>query len=192
MKTATGILRREHEAILETLEVVEALAGALARAERVAASDLAQALEFLVTFADRCHHGKEEGILFRALERKGIPRHGGPLAVMLYEHDIGRSLLRDMTDSQDGYGRGVVGAGPRWGRAAIEYCTLLRRHVYKENNVLFAIAERALSENEQEELAEACDLLEREMLGDGTRERLYQQMTELRARMIRASMAGER
>src|SRR5262249_30023510 len=112
MKTATGILRREHEAILQALEVVEALAGALARGEPVAATDLAQALEFLLTFADRCHHGKEEGILFRALERKGIPRHGGPLAVMLYEHDIGRSLLRDMADYGDAFTRGVVGSGP--------------------------------------------------------------------------------
>jgi len=40
-------------------------------------------------YVDRCHNHKEELHLFPKLEAKGMPRHGGPLGVMLQEHERG-------------------------------------------------------------------------------------------------------
>ena len=53
-------------------------------------------LGFLKEFADKCHHGKEEGILFPALTAAGLPSQGGPVGVMLHEHVEGRALIQEM------------------------------------------------------------------------------------------------
>ena len=60
MDTATGVLRKEHDAILRMLDVTEEVARQLDRGARVAPETLAGLLEFFRLFADRCHHGKEE------------------------------------------------------------------------------------------------------------------------------------
>ena len=46
---------------------------------------LDQLFEFFGVFVDRCHHGKEEALLFPALEAVGIGNNGGPIGVMLRE-----------------------------------------------------------------------------------------------------------
>src|SRR3990172_2858898 len=93
MDTATGILRQEHDAILRMLEVAEAVARQLDRGEDVPAETLAGLLECFRLFADRCHHGKEEDLLFPLLEKKGLPRAGGPIGVMLGGDEDGRALV---------------------------------------------------------------------------------------------------
>ena len=44
-------------------------------------------------YVDRCHNQKEERHLFPRLEAKGMPRHGGPLGVMLQEHERAQEIL---------------------------------------------------------------------------------------------------
>ncbi len=96
---ATQILRQEHRVIEQALAVLawygQPLA-ARARSEREAGAAL---LEFFVEFADGCHHAKEEGTLFPRLERGGILKAGGPIGVMLYEHEHGRQLIRAMQEA---------------------------------------------------------------------------------------------
>ena len=50
-------------------------------------------------FADKCHHGKEEDVLFPELEKAGIARQGGPIGVMLHEHVSGREFIRRMSEA---------------------------------------------------------------------------------------------
>ena len=57
---------------------------------------VAQCIIFFRLFADACHHGKEEDLLFTELEAQGMPRDAGPIAVMLDEHAQGRALVRTM------------------------------------------------------------------------------------------------
>jgi len=63
-------------------------------------SHLDQILEFLKVFVDKCHHGKEEKVLFPAMEEAGIPRQGGPISVMFYEHERGRSYVRGLRSGE--------------------------------------------------------------------------------------------
>ncbi len=62
-------------------------------------------------FADQCHHGKEEDLLFPAMEAAGIPRESGPIGVMLEEHNIGRQYVRGMAEAVSGYRAGETQAG---------------------------------------------------------------------------------
>ncbi|HET7840958.1 MAG TPA: hemerythrin domain-containing protein, partial [Terriglobia bacterium] len=124
----------------------------------------------------QCHHTKEEELLFPALVRKGIPHPGGPVGVMLHEHEEGRALIREMAKAGEALQSGDSEAGSRWAKAARQYGPLLRDHIFKENNILFVMAERVLTPEELEHLAVEFDRVEIEKLGAGTHERLHEKM----------------
>ncbi len=190
---ATLMLRVEHEAILKMLTAVEETSRQIEAGRRVAPETLSGLLEFFRLFADRCHHGKEEDLLFPMLEQKGMPRHGGPVGVMLYEHDQGRALIREMVEAAQDYSSGEAGATAslaRWAAAARDYSALLRGHIDKENQVLFVIAERLLTDAEQEELAGKFEKVEVEKMGEGTHERLHALMAKLLDEIFSARAAS--
>jgi uncharacterized protein (DUF2249 family)/hemerythrin-like domain-containing protein len=173
--TATAALRHEHEVILRALSLLDRLVPDLAAGKPTAQASAARLREFFETFVDRCHHTKEEQHLFPALERRGIPRQGGPLGVMLAEHEQGRQLLGSLR------ARDL----PEAARAARAYGDLLRAHIAKENDVLFALAEQVLGADEQQGLLRAFEAVEREAVGPGVHERL---LGELQA--LEAALAG--
>jgi hemerythrin-like domain-containing protein len=183
MSTATEILRREHDAILRMLEATEEVSQRLRRRERVEPQILDNLLEFFRLFADRCHHGKEEDLLFPLLEKKGMPRDGGPIGVMLNEHDLGRGFVRQMAEAAGAYSAGDLDSGGKWAAAAMQYVDLLREHIAKENQILFVMAERMLSSSEQLELAEAFEKVEVEKMGAGTHARVHAMMDKLLAEL---------
>ena len=166
---ATAILRHEHEVFLRALELLERLGQGLDGGRPVDREALAWLIDFFRTFADRCHHSKEEQHLFPALERHGVPREGGPLGVMLHEHETGRGLLRVMAEGAD---REVA-------EAIRAYGSLLRAHIYKENEILFPIAEQVLAEEEQRAIVQAFDALEQAVVGPGIHEQLLAKLAEL-------------
>ena len=184
MDNATEVLRKEHKGILKMLDVTEEVARRLDAGQQVAPEKLASLLEFFRLFADQCHHGKEEALLFPKLQEKGMARTSGPLGVMLAEHDQGRSLVKQMAAASEAYKTGAPGAGSRWAEAGRGYCGLLRGHIDKENNVLFVMAERMLSPAEQSELAEGFEKIEVEKMGVGTHERLHAMMDKMVAEFL--------
>jgi hemerythrin-like domain-containing protein len=185
MHDATRILRQEHDAILRMLDVAEESARRLQHGEAVPRDVLNGLLEFLQLFADRCHHGKEEDLLFPLLEKKGLTLEGGPIGVMLHEHDLGRDLVAQMTRAAAAYNTGDKLAGRRWAEPTLQYAALLREHIHKENNILFVMAERLLTPSEQQELTLAFATVETEKMGAGTHERLHALMDQLCATMAR-------
>jgi len=184
MNQATQILRKEHDAILRMLDVADESARRLEAGENVPADILNGLLEFLKLFADRCHHGKEEDLLFPLLEKKGMPRQAGPIGVMLHEHDLGRGLIAQMTSAAEAHSKGDKSAGSRWAQPAVQYTALLREHIHKENNILFVMAERMLTGEEQTELAREFGRAEVEKMGAGTHERLHALMDQLSATIL--------
>ncbi len=184
MTTATSILRKEHDAILRMLDVAEEVARRLDGSERVAPETLSELLEFFRVFADRCHHGKEEDLLFPLLEKKGLPHPCGPTTVMRAEHELGRALIERMVDATGDYSRGATGADAGWTEAARSYVGLLRAHIDKENNVLFKMAEYLLTDAEQQKLASAFERVEEEKIAAGTHERLHLLMERLTADIL--------
>ena len=90
----TEQLRHEHEGIKLVLAVPERLASRMYSATSVNSADMDDVLEFITVFCDRCHHGKEEGLLFPALTSTGRPNLSGPITVMLSEHEQARALVK--------------------------------------------------------------------------------------------------
>jgi len=132
--TATAVLRAEHQLILEVASVLE-------RAIDDGGSDsdaLGDSVAFFRLFADACHHGKEEDLLFPALADQGMPVDVGPIAVMLEEHRVGREFVRRMAEAlQSGDG----GGGADFVDAGRGYIELIRAHIAKEDGILFEMAD---------------------------------------------------
>ncbi len=137
----TAELREEHRVIEKVLRVLDRLINPAAEFE---AEALRECVEFFRLFADACHHGKEEGLLFPALERGGMPREDGPISVMLHEHTIGRRLVAAMAQALPAAGDGDVSAQAAFRQTARDYIEMLTGHIWKEDNVLFRMGERLL------------------------------------------------
>ena len=93
--TPTDVLKQEHRVIEQVLACLAVLADR-ADAGRLDPGDARQAIDFLQVFADRCHHAKEENVLFPRMEARGFSRERGPTGVMLHEHELGRQAIRAM------------------------------------------------------------------------------------------------
>src|SRR3990172_4199597 len=130
MPEATQVLTEEHEGIKRVLDLIERAHDKVARNEALPHDFLPEILDFIKTFADTCHHGKEEGVLFPLLEKRGIPRDG-PIGMMLMEHDMGRSSVRKSAEALE---RGNTKEALE---KLLEYVHLLRDHIVKENNILY-------------------------------------------------------
>lgn len=144
-----------------------------------------QIVEFFHGFADECHHGKEEAVLFPALEKAGIPREGGPVGVMLYEHDQMRGALRAVGEAVERLRAGEVGAEGDIVRHAGDYAGTLRRHIDKENNVLFRMAEMRLGPDQEKQLAEQFEVVETQKMGAGKHEELHALLDRLEGIYLR-------
>src|SRR5262249_40531710 len=140
-------------------------------------------LEVLGTFADKCHHGKEENCLFPALFRKGLPREVGPVAVMLSEHEEGRREIAGMRDAVAASERGDRAGSGRVVHHARADVELLRDHIAKENNVLFPMADGVMNAAEQAELMKAFGSVELHDVGAGTHERCLAMVEDLVRRL---------
>ena len=136
---ATETLKEEHRLIERLLRVLAQAASKVERGEEVSPTDFARALDFIRNFADRCHHGKEEDCLFPALEAHGLPRHAGPVGVMLAEHEEGRGYVRGLAQALEQWQKGDKSASRAVAKNARGYAALLANHIPKEDNILYPI-----------------------------------------------------
>jgi len=180
MKTASQELIHEHEAILVALAIVEKMSKLFQSEKDVETIDIKKILEFIKVFADKCHHGKEEGLLFPALEEAGFSSQMGPVGVMLYEHDLGRGLIGKMSESVSG----STVDKKTFFQAALQYAHLMRGHIDKENNILFPMGDAALSESKQQELLAKFQLHEETVVGAGKHEEFHALLNEFKVKYL--------
>lgn len=167
MGKATQDLRSEHDSILHVLQILDKMTQTTALEKDQKLDYYGQVIYFLKTFADKCHHGKEENILFNELVAKGIPNENGPIGVMLSEHVQGRGFIADMSHGVEERDIAV------FNQAAERYAALLRNHIDKENNVLFVMADKVLDEDAQDQMYEKFQQHEEEVIGHGIHEKLH-------------------
>ena len=161
METATKNLENDHVYILRLIDVMEKMV--LTVSTELKHIELAVGL--ILNYADGFHHAKEENLLFPLLEKKGFSPEQGPLPVMIHEHALGRSFVRGMLSEIDNIKQGDESGLTILYEYMQGYIDLLRTHITKENNVLFRMADKALSPQEQEELLKEFDTLEETKYG---------------------------
>jgi hemerythrin-like domain-containing protein len=176
----TQDLKKEHEAIKLLLKILRKISEKLESGEKVSVKHLDSILEFIRVFADKCHHGKEEGLLFPAMENAGIPRERGPIGVMLREHEEGRNFVKGMREAVTRFKKGDRKAEADIAKNARNYSALLSQHIDKEDNILYPMADERLSEDTQRELEKGFEKIEREAIGPGRHEEFHRILHHLK------------
>lgn len=177
----TEILKSEHRVIERVLKVLETATEKLATGGAVSPALLGKALDFIRNFADKCHHAKEEDVLFVALEEHGMPRRGGPVAMMLMEHDEGREFVKGLTEATQRYGAGDKTAVAEIISNARGYAQLLSQHIWKEDNILYAMADEIVPAEAQQGILDRFETVERERMGEGVHQRYHNLVREMEA-----------
>jgi hemerythrin-like domain-containing protein len=177
MSKAVTDLMNDHHAILSALDVFANILDKVSKEKSAIVDDLVSFIDFLREFADKCHHGKEEGVLFPAMIAAGIPDRGGPIGVMMAEHIQGRgyvfSMLETLEEPEDYV---------RFEKAGRAYIDLLRMHIQKENSVLFPMAERAITPEQLDSIYQAFSEHEEKVIGHGRHEELHVLLDGLKAK----------
>lgn len=164
---ATDVLKNEHRVIERGLEALDRMM----EEESIDVEFMRTALDFFRSFADSCHHAKEEDQLFPVLESAGMPRAGGPIGCMLHEHMIGRALVKRMSEALDRHVAGDTSAADEIHEAAYQYISMLRAHIQKEDNVLFMMADQMLDQKGQTELTRVFERVQQSPEQAGRHER---------------------
>lgn len=176
MNTPIRDLTEEHGGILLMLTVMEKISAKLKRGEEIEKKHLVQIVEFLKNFADLCHHGKEEGILFPQLEKLKI--NNIVINKLLGEHKTGRDLIRGISESVSDFAAG----NPEAFHIAENidgYILLLRKHI-RDENMLFDQAGRLIPETIQQDISKQFEKLERDVIGEGKHEVYHSWLNALR------------
>jgi len=176
---ATENLKEEHQVILRMIKVLTVASDKLDRGEDVSSEVFKKAVDFIRTFADRCHHGKEQDTLFPTMGERGFPMKSGPIAVMLMEHEQGRHFVRGLAEALAKYEKGDKELKDAIVKNARGYAELLNQHIYKENNILFPMGDKVLSQSDNNVLLEKFEKIEREIIGEGKHEYYLQMIDEL-------------
>ena len=147
-------LEAEHRVIQRIVAVMVVLADRLDAGDEVDPALLESIVEFLRTFADRSHHAKEEAWFFPAMERRGVPSHGCPLGGLTMEHAKGRQMVTEFAEAIRAWTLGVNGATVRETlvKTLRGLATFYPAHIWKEDYLLFPLAGRLLTPEDQQEL----------------------------------------
>ena len=144
----TTVLSEEHKHISKVIEALNNECDAFQQEKSGKPIDKAfftSAIDFIRNYADKFHHAKEEDFLFKefciAADEGCV--HCNPTEQMLHEHELGRGFVKGMEEAlQKGNKEKLI-------ENAREYAHLLQEHIFKEDNILYPMADEALKEEIQ-------------------------------------------
>ena len=111
------------------------------------------AVDFIRTYADRTHHGKEEEILFRDLARKELTADlSRTMQELLDEHAWGRKTTAQIVSAKETYLSGDEGKLVEIIRLARDLGSFYPKHIEKEDKHFFYPCQEYFSKSEQEKM----------------------------------------
>ncbi len=153
-QSPTEILEAEHHVIQKIVGAMAVLVEGLGAGQEPPVETLRTIVEFMRTFADKCHHGKEEVHLFPFLEKRGVPARGCPIGVLLHEHAQGRALVGQLAQATEAYATGTASARDAVTETLRGLMALYPGHIWKEEYLLFPMSNKVLGAADQQQLVE--------------------------------------
>jgi hemerythrin-like domain-containing protein len=133
-------LRNEHRTILAAIGKAEAMADAAERGAAVPASALNVLREFFMVYVHGVHQRKEDSVLFPWLRLRGVHEGAGCVGALAVEHKEVAAAFPEAAEDM------------AWVTPVRIYCSLLRNHIRREDEVVFPIAERSATAQEAGQL----------------------------------------
>lgn len=154
---ATELLLEDHREIERFLAALAGVVARLRAGEMVDALVVQQAVDVMHGFADLYHHAREEQHVFPVLERYALLNMAGRLECMLPEHQVGREITEALTDAARRYADGDTAAVGEIIENAGKYLQLLGHHMAVEEGILFELADRVVSDEDDAAMSEQLD-----------------------------------
>ena len=139
----TQILSDEHKNILKVIEALNREIDAIESGKNIDKAFFEKVIDFIRNYADKFHHAKEEDILFKEFCKKAEEMHCNPVEQMLHEHDLGREFVKGMEKGLNENNKQKIINNAKG------YIQLLNEHIFKEDNILYPMADKALNDNIQ-------------------------------------------
>lgn len=158
------LLIEEHKNILRFTDLMNQLCCQIIDGHEPNVVVFSEGIAFARNYADKHHHGKEEKILFRVMQEKlgsvaeKLIQHG-----MLVEHDLGRYHITELESALDSYKKNPSTQGKlSIITHASAYADLLKRHIEKEDSVVYSFADRMLTKEDKKLIDEETQGVEQE------------------------------
>jgi len=160
-----GPLMVEHRVIERLISLMGKHADTVEKTGKPDLRFIGAALDFIRTYADRCHHGKEEDILFCALREKPLtPELSRILQELLDEHARARELVRSLTEAERRYADGETGAVGDIIKNMRKIAELYPAHIFKEDKVFFLPSMNYFSPKEQAAILRTFERFDRKLI----------------------------
>lgn len=160
MKKTIDDLLLEHEKIMKVLDIVEKVQEEKKLGEKEELGFYLELAEFIQTFADKCHHGKEELNLYHILAPLGDVSEKKMIEELVGEHNQSRSLQKEMRKAAE-EGRLKDAAN-----SAGEYRKLLLSHISHENEKMFPSVEKRITKELDDNIYGRFLAVEKRTLGE--------------------------
>lgn len=174
MTYASEALINEHSWLMKGSEILEDMTEELERGATVEIEDLRQIVMFFQLLAEKCHYPKEEQYYFELVRSHG-DENAGLLDHLIDEHNLGRMQLKVMLKA---VGREKVDK-QEFINAAYGYIGILRGHMEAEQYELYPLGDEIIPKDKQERLLQLFERFDREVLGSGAYEKLYDLFRQL-------------
>jgi hemerythrin-like domain-containing protein len=148
-----GPLMREHRLIERMVALLNKELKQLTEKKETDVEFLMVAVDFIHTYADRTHHGKEEDILFRELAKKRLsPEHKKTMNELIEEHASARRMTRNLANARESYVKGSLGSVKDIVAFIRELVDFYPQHIEKEDKHFFYPCLEYLSKQEQDDM----------------------------------------
>lgn len=177
---AINLMVDEHKYIKRMLAVIRKACINIMNGMEIDFKDFEDMIDFVRNYADKHHHGKEEKLLFNRMvdEIKGAAEKVVNFG-MLVEHDLGRNYIKQLEESLKKVKQGDKDAKVDVIANAISYTHLLHKHIDTEDNVVYQLAKRELSNETLNKVANECEKFEEEMSREGIQEKYIKMLEKL-------------
>ena len=122
-------------------------------------------MDFIRTYADRCHHGKEEDILFREVKKKDMPDDLERLTdELVQEHVQGREMVAELEDAGHDIRKDPAGGSSRVVRIIRRLIGFYPEHIRKEDEDHFHQCMEHFSRQEMDAMLREFEEFEKKVL----------------------------
>lgn len=160
-----GPLMVEHRLIERMIALMGKELERMKKEKTADVSFIDKAVDFIRTYADKCHHGKEEDILFRDLSKKDLSaEHKRIMEELVNEHVIGRSNVKSLVEARNAYERNQQGALDGIIEGFEKLTGFYPKHIEKEDKHFFLEVMDYFDDREKEAMLEEYWQFDRKLI----------------------------
>jgi hemerythrin-like domain-containing protein len=160
-------LMQEHRLIERMISQMQKQLVRMEETKKVNSKFVNVTVDLIRVYADRCHHGKEEGVLFRELNSKpASPEIAKMVMELINEHVYARKTTAKLAQANESYVKGNVDSLKdvfTLMKALVEFYP---KHIEKEDNHFFTPSMKCFSPQEQQAMLNAFWDFDRKIIHD--------------------------